>query len=264
MSSDVSNLASYQSCSADAPQRKTLSQLLGPRTHRQRQRPLPAHGLKDAVIRFMSRHQNLGDLLLEVNGSVSRHSSSSCTVSCDDQETKAAAGDSLIASVLQEQALQMDLPVGLLSARASAEKIHQILSVVSRRTVMLSSAQRSKFTCLLQTMQDLQSSNMFSRLQFSQEICKAKEQPILEIVWRLQKENIVSLEELVQSNPDAAAVVHWLFKDLCDLCLGTEDQQQNSNIQRQILSDIVTVLVRNGFQESSFAESKSPQFPQGC
>ncbi|XP_067854124.1 Fanconi anemia group A protein-like [Heptranchias perlo] len=258
----------YLSCSLGATQRKTLSQLLGTRPHRQRQRCLSERRLQETVIRFMRHHQNLGDLLLEVNGSVSRCLFNRGKVNSEDQDAHTPARGSFMASVLQEQALQMDLPVGLLSARASVEKIQQImlLRVTSRRSVILDSVQRCMLACLLQSMQELLSSSMFSRLQFSKEIWKAKELPTLEVVWHLQKENIVSLEELVASNPDVTAVVCWLFSDLCLVCLGSEDQHQHEDIQREILSDIVTVLVRNGFQELNVVEldPKVQQFPQIC
>uniref|UniRef100_UPI00398EE3C5 Fanconi anemia group A protein-like isoform X2 n=1 Tax=Pristiophorus japonicus TaxID=55135 RepID=UPI00398EE3C5 len=238
------------------------------RTRRQRQSPPSELRLQETVVRFMRHHQNLGDLLLEVNGSASRCFFNRGKVNSEDYNTKSPARDSFIASVLQEQALQLDLPVGLLSARASVEKVQQImrLGVMCRRTVVLDSVQRSMLACLLQSMRELLSSSMFSRLQFSEELWKAKELPTLELVWHLQKENIVSLDELVASNPDATAVVCWLFNDLRLLCLGTEDQHQYEDIQRQILTDIVTLLVRNGFQELNVVKSdpKMQHFPQIC
>ncbi|XP_078066855.1 Fanconi anemia group A protein [Mustelus asterias] len=265
----MSSVASdYLSCSPDMTQRKTLSQLLGTRPHRHRRRCCSELQLKDTVIQFMRHHQNLGDLLLEVNGSMSRCLSHPGKVNPDDHDANTPGEGPFIASVLQEQALQMDLPVGLLSARASMEKVQQImqLGVVSRRAVILDSVQRSMLACLLQSMQELLSSNILSRLQFCEEIWKAKELLTLEIVWHLHKENIVSLEELVVSNPDATGVMHWLFNDLCLLCSGTEDHQQHEEIQRQILSDMVTVLIRNGFQELNVVESdpKLRHFPQIC
>ncbi|XP_067905368.1 Fanconi anemia group A protein-like isoform X2 [Heterodontus francisci] len=263
----MSSVASdYLSCSPDVTQRKTLSQLLGARPRRKRQRCPSELQLKETVIRFMRHHQNLGDLLLEVNGSASRCLSNCGKVNSEDHNANAPGGGSFIASVLQEQALQMDLPVGLLSARASMEKVQQVmqLGVLSRRTVILDSVQRDMLACLLQSMQELLSSSMLSRLQFSEEIWKAKELPTLEVVWHLHKANIVRLDELVASNPDATAVVRWLFNDLCLLCVGTEHQHED--IERQILSDIVTVLVRNGFQERNVVESdpKVKHFSQIC
>ncbi|XP_038662422.1 Fanconi anemia group A protein-like isoform X2 [Scyliorhinus canicula] len=265
MSSVISD---YLSCSPEMTQRKTLPQLLGTRPHRHRQRCSSEIQLKETVIRFMRHHQNLGDLLLEVNGSLSGCTSHRGKVNSEAHDANIPGRSPFIASVLQEQALQMDLPVGLLSARASMEKVQQImqLGVVSKRAVILDSVQRSMLACLLQSMQELLSSNILSRLQFCEEIWKAKEQPTLEIVWHLHKENIVSLEELIVSNPDATAVTSWLFNDLGLLCLGTEDHHQHEEIQRQILSDIVTVLVTNGFQELNVVESdpKLRHFPQIC
>ncbi|XP_078400574.1 Fanconi anemia group A protein [Cetorhinus maximus] len=256
------------SCSPDMTQRKTLPQLLGTRPRRHRQRCSSELQLKDTVIRFMRHHQNLGDLLLEVHGSMSGYLSRHSKVNSEDHDANTPGRSPFIASVLQEQALQMDLSVGLLSARAAMEQVQQImqLGVMPKRAVILDSVQRSMLACLLQNMQELLSSNILSRLQFCEEIWKAKELLTLEIIWHLHKKNIVSLEELVVSNPDATAVIIWLFNDLCLLCLGTEDDRQHEDIQRQILSDIVTVLVRNGFQEINVVGSdpKVQHFPQIC
>ncbi|XP_051884717.1 Fanconi anemia group A protein-like [Pristis pectinata] len=255
-------------CRFDVTQRKTLSQLLGSRSHRQRKRCPSEPLLQETVIQFMRHHQNLGDLLLEVTGSESKRLCNRGNVNSGDHNANAPAGGSFIASVIQEQALLMDLPSGLLSARVSVEKIQQIawLGDTSRHTIILDSIQRSKLVCLLQSLQELLSTSMLSRLQFSEEIWKAKEMPMLEVVWRLQKKNIVSLEELVTSNPDVTFVVCWLFDNLCLLCSGTEDQPEHQDIQRQMLSDIVTELVRNGFMESNILECdpKAQQFPQIC
>ncbi|XP_048402960.1 Fanconi anemia group A protein-like isoform X3 [Stegostoma tigrinum] len=252
----MSSIASgYLSWSTDVTQKKTLPQLLGTRLQRRRQRCPSEPQLKETVIQFLRHHQNLGDLLLEVNGSMSK-----CLARYGNPEhpiANSAGKGAFIASVLQEQALQMDLPVGLLAARASMEEVQQIMQqgTMPKRAVVLDSGQRRMFACLLQSMQELLSSNMLSRLQFIEEIWKAKELPTLEIVWRLHKEGIVSLEELLASNLDGSAVVGWLFTDLCLLCLGTEEEHQHEEVQRQILLDIVTVLVRNGFQNLNLVES---------
>ncbi|XP_060693630.1 Fanconi anemia group A protein-like isoform X1 [Hemiscyllium ocellatum] len=252
----MSRVASgYLSCSTDVTQRKTLPQLLGTRLQRQRQRCPSEPQLKETVVQFMRHHQNLGDLLLEINGSMSKCLSHCGKVNPEHQIASSPGKGTFIASVLQEQALQMDLPVGFLAARASMEKIQQIMQqgTMPQRAVILDSGQRRMFACLLQSMQELLSSNILSRLQFIEEIWKAKELPTLEIVWRLHKESIVSLEELVSSNPDVSAVVCWLFNDL--LCLGTEDADQHEDVQRQILLDLVIVLVRNAFQKVNIVES---------
>ncbi|XP_069757970.1 Fanconi anemia group A protein-like isoform X2 [Narcine bancroftii] len=245
--------------------RKTFSQLLGSRSRKQRQR-CPSDLLQENVIRFMRHHQNFGDLLLEVTASESNRLSDHNDVNSGDHN--APARGSFMASLIQEQALLMDLPSGLLSARASVEKIQQVtqLGVTPKNTVLLDSVQRSKLAGLLQNLQELLTSSILSRLQFSEEIWKAKEAPILEVVWHLQKENIVSLEEFVTSNPDTTFVVRWLFDNLCLLCSGTDDQHEHQDVQRQILSDIVTELVGNGFKESNILESDSKvqRFPQVC
>ncbi|GCB65681.1 hypothetical protein scyTo_0004834 [Scyliorhinus torazame] len=193
MSSVISD---YLSCSPEMTQRKTLPQLLGTRTHRLRQRCSSEIQLKETVIRFMRHHQNLGDLLLEVNGSLS---------GCSSHRGK-----------VNSEAHDANIPGrGPFIVQANVAEVEQLT---------------------------------------------------LEIVWHLHKENIVSLEELIVSNPDATAVTCWLFSDLCLLCLGTEDHHQHEDIQRQILSDIVTVLVTNGFQELNVVESdpKLRHFPQIC
>lgn len=251
-------------CRLDVTRRKTFSQLLGSRSRKQKRRCPSELVPREAVVRLMKHHQNLGDLLLEVTGSGSERDG----VDSDDHNAGTPARGSFIASVFREQALMKDVPPGLLTARTAVEKIQQIeqLGLTPRHTVMLDADQRGKLVCLLQSLRELMSTGMLSRLQFREEIWKAKEVPMLEVVWHLQKRNIVSLEELVTSNPDVTFAVRWLFDNLCLLCSEAEDQYQHQDIPRQILSDIVAELVGNGFKESNNLESdrKERQFSQVC
>ncbi|XP_078256982.1 Fanconi anemia group A protein [Rhinoraja longicauda] len=255
-------------CRFDVTRRKTFSQLLGSRSRKQKGRCSSDLLSREAVVRLMKQHQNLGDLLLEVTGSGSEPLCDGDGVDSDNHNASTSARGSFIASVFREQALLKDLPPGLLTARTSVEKIQQIvqLGIAPRHTVMLDSHQRGKLLCLLESLRELMSTGMLSRLHFREEVCKAKEVPMLEVVWHLQKASIVSLEEFVTSNPDVTSVVRWLFDDLCLLCSEAEDQDQKQDLQRQILSDIVAELVGSGFKESNNLESdlKAQQFSQIC
>ncbi|MGH0115761.1 UNVERIFIED_CONTAM: hypothetical protein FKN15_046946 [Acipenser sinensis] len=142
--------------------------------------------LQEAAIQLLNHHQNLGDLLLEVSPPPSKVLCSKEGNSCGNPEvqTLPVNGDSILVAALQRQASKLGVPVSVLSARTIVERIWEL--------------SMDKMACLIQSSKNLLSHNAFSQLLFCKEIWKAEKPPVLEVVWHLHKESIVSLEELLE------------------------------------------------------------------
>ncbi|MGH0116330.1 UNVERIFIED_CONTAM: hypothetical protein FKN15_003510 [Acipenser sinensis] len=158
--------------------------------------------LQEAAIQLLNHHQNLGDLLLEVSPPPSKVLCSKEGNNCGKPEvqTLPVNGDSILVSALQRQASKLGVPVSVLSARTIVERIWELSMVPegTSRSVLLTTEKRDKMACLIQSSKNLLSHNAFSRLLFCKEIWKAEKPPVLEVVWHLHKESIVSLEELLE------------------------------------------------------------------
>uniref|UniRef100_A0A8C8VK70 FA complementation group A n=1 Tax=Pelusios castaneus TaxID=367368 RepID=A0A8C8VK70_9SAUR len=131
-----------------------------------------AQELQAAAVHLLSCHQNLNDLLLEVE------SSSKSTEQCGP-EPQNASSESFVVSVLQEQALKLGVPMGILSAKATLTNIEQICkaSMEASQAALLNSEQRKKLSCLLHTVQDFLVHNAFCRLLFCQEMWEMQVRP---------------------------------------------------------------------------------------
>nr|XP_045012381.1 Fanconi anemia group A protein [Jaculus jaculus] len=116
--------------------------------------------------------------------------------------------------------------------------------------VLLNAEQRKKLSSLLDIAQYLLTHNMFSRLSFCQELWKAQNSLLLEAVWRLHAQNVVNLQELLESHPDMQAMATWLFGNLCLLCEQTDASCPSTDIAEAMLSGLVQLLVLRGFQEN--------------
>ncbi|NWR00024.1 FANCA protein, partial [Paradoxornis webbianus] len=187
--------------------------LLAGRT-RKRKSPYGSQAeLQEAALRLLDRHQNLGDLLLEVGDSAKPGVK-------DGAEHQAVSPESFIVSVLQEQASKLGVPTATLAAKNAIANVERICqdSASPSRVPLLSSDQRKRLSCLLQTVKDLLANNMFCRSLFCQEMWKMKEPPVLEAVWHLHSGDIAGLAELLERSPAGPAAVEWLCSSLCDLC----------------------------------------------
>ncbi|XP_068549947.1 Fanconi anemia group A protein isoform X2 [Anas acuta] len=202
--------------------------------------------LCQAALRLLDRHQNLNDLLLEVEDLVKPAGESG-------KEHQEALSESFIVSVLQEQASRLGVPAAVLAAKNAVTNIEQICqpSASPSQVPLLNLDQRERLSCLLQTVKDLLVNNVFSRSHFCQEIWKMQDLPVLEAVWHLHRGNIIGLGELLESNPDAPAVVEWLCSSLCALCEQAEEPSQDAELAGCILSDFAITFLQNGFQQTS-------------
>ncbi|KAF1396271.1 Fanconi anemia group A protein, partial [Spheniscus magellanicus] len=217
--------------------------------------------LREAALRLLDHHQNLNDLLLEVEDSVKPGGQGGV-------EHQEVSSDSFIVSVLQEQASRLGVPTAILAAKNAVTNIERICqaSASPSQVPLLSLDQRKRLSGLLQTVKDLLASNVFCRSLFCQEMWKMKDPPALEAVWHLHRDDIVGLGELLESNPDAPAVVEWLCRGLCGLCEQAEESSGDVELAGRVLSgkalnwalaergqaaDFAIVFLQNGFQQTS-------------
>ncbi|XP_035193107.1 Fanconi anemia group A protein isoform X1 [Oxyura jamaicensis] len=202
--------------------------------------------LREAALRLLDHHQNLNDLLLEVEDLVKPAGESG-------KEYQEALSESFIVSVLQEQASRLGVPAAVLASKNAVTNLERICqpSASPCQVPLLNLDQRKRLSCLLQTVKDLLVNNVFSRSHFCQEIWKMQDLPVLEAVWHLHRGNIIGLGELLESNPDAPAVVEWLCSSLCALCEQAEEPSQDVELAGRVLSDFAITFLQNGFQQPS-------------
>ncbi|NWZ55917.1 FANCA protein, partial [Haliaeetus albicilla] len=219
--------------------------------------------LQEAALRLLDRHQNLNDLLLEVEDSVKPGGQGGV-------EHQEVSSESFIVSVLQEQASRLGVPTAILAAKNAVTNIERICQASASpfQVPLLNLDQRKRLSCLLQTVKDLLANNVFCRSLFCQEMWKMKDPPVLEAVWHLHRGDIVGLGELLESNPAAPAVVEWLCNSLCGLCEQVEESSRDVELAGRILSgkalnwalvdrDFAILFLQNGFQQTSELGRKS-------
>ncbi|NWW81543.1 FANCA protein, partial [Climacteris rufus] len=197
--------------------------------------------LQAAAVRLLDHHQDLSALLLEVGDSGTPGVQ-------DGAEHRGISPESFIVSVLQEQASKLAVPTATLAAKAAAANVERICqdSASPSRVPLLSSDQRKRLSCLLQTVKDLLANNMFCRSLFCQEMWKMKEPPGLEAVWHLHSSGTAGLAELLES-PAGPAAVEWLCSSLCGLC----EQGDAGTLTPSSFADFAIVFLQNGFEQAS-------------
>ncbi|KAL4835943.1 hypothetical protein H8958_008492 [Nasalis larvatus] len=251
----MSDLRVPNSASGQGPggRRRSWAELLAGRLKRQKYNPERAQKLKDSAVRLLRSRQDLNALLLEVEGAPCKQLSLSKLIDCDNSEAYANHSSSFIGSALQDQASRLGVPVGVLSAGMVASSVGQVCTAPAEtsRPVLLTVEQRKKLSSLLEFAQYLLAHSMFSRLSFCQELWKIQNSLLLEVVWHLHVQDIVSLQELLESHPNMHAVGAWLFRNLCCLCEQIETSCQHADVARAMLSDFVQMFVLRGFQKNS-------------
>ncbi|XP_077166524.1 Fanconi anemia group A protein isoform X2 [Paroedura picta] len=225
-----------------------LSALLAARAKKQTCEPKNAQELQEAALRLLNCHQNLSELLVEVGNSEFHTPLYSCSSRTDDCED--SAPESFVVPALREEASVLGVPLGVLSARTAAANIEKI-SAESGNAVLLNAEQRKRLSCLVQTLKDLLAHNTFCRLLFAQTLWRMRSPLILELAWRLHRENILSLEKLLENHPDPSALVDWLSGSLRLLCHQAEVSSVDTETLQGILTDFGIVLLHNGFQKTS-------------
>nr|XP_013005009.1 Fanconi anemia group A protein isoform X13 [Cavia porcellus] len=229
--------------------RRPWEELLAGRVKRQKHNTEREQNLKESAMQLLRRHQNLEDLLLEVEDPPCKKLCPSQLIDCDSAEACSDCSSSFIGSALRDQALRLGVPVAILAARIVACSMEQVCSEPSH-PVLLSLEQRKKLSSLLDITQYLLVHNMFSRLSFCQELWRVQSSLLLEAVWRLHVHSIVSLWELLESHPDVQAVTAWLFRNLRLLCEQMEVSCPSDDTTKAMLSDFVQLLILRAFQDN--------------
>ncbi|XP_018594777.2 Fanconi anemia group A protein isoform X3 [Scleropages formosus] len=235
--------------------------------------------LHEAAVKLISRHQNLSDLLLEASRTPSGPTENVglaqqdvCLGSLTPPETGTWAtplsgpGGSLIVHALQRQAVELGVPVGEVSAKLVAEKLRGLMgcSEAHGRRLPLNSTQRAELSVLVQSAQELLSHRAFSPSAFCRELWKALENPLLEVVWHFHLGRILTVEYILESEEGAES---WLVTELRSLCGGTTEEQgqkEDKEVQKQILTGVVSVLVRAAFQKPQDPGSAQRNISQQC
>ncbi|XP_057390983.1 Fanconi anemia group A protein isoform X2 [Balaenoptera acutorostrata] len=232
--------------------RRAWVELLAGRVRRQQLGPEGEPKVGESAVRLLRRHLNLGDLVLEVDGCPRKQLCLSRLIDYDGPGAHTDLSSSLIGSALRDQAAQLGVPAAVLSSQVVASGLVQVCEADAGPPpkVLMTPDQRKKLSSLFEIAQNLLAQSMFSRLSFCQELWKVQNSLLLEAVWRLHVQNIVSLQELLESHADSQAVVAWLSRDLRLLCEQTEAPCQHADVARAMLSDFVQMLVLRGFQKN--------------
>ncbi|KAM9048425.1 Fanconi anemia group A protein isoform 3-T3 [Megaptera novaeangliae] len=222
------------------------------RVRRQQLGPEGEPKVGEPAVRLLRRHLNLGDLVLEVDGPPRKQLCLSRLIDYDGPGAHTDLSSSLIGSALRDQAAQLGVPAAVLSSQVVASGLVQVCEADAGPPpkVLMTPDQRKKLSSLFEIAQNLLAQSMFSRLSFCQELWKVQNSLLLEAVWRLHVQNVVSLQELLESHADSQAVVAWLSRDLRLLCEQTEAPCQHADVARAMLSDFVQMLVLRGFQKN--------------
>ncbi|XP_040109570.1 Fanconi anemia group A protein isoform X1 [Oryx dammah] len=232
--------------------RRSWAELLEGRVERQKLSPEGEQKVRESAVRLLRRHLNLNDLILEVEGPPCDQLCLHQLIDCDGPEAHTNLSSSLIGSALRDQATRLGIPVAVLSSQVVASGLMRICEADTRPPpkVLLTPEQRKKLSSLLEIAQNLLAQSMFSRLYFCQELWKAQNSLLLEAVWRLHVQNVVSIPELLESRADTQAMVVWLCEDLGLLCEQIEVPCQHAEVARAVLADLVQMFVLRGFQKS--------------
>ncbi|KAM9569180.1 Fanconi anemia group A protein isoform 3-T3 [Salvelinus alpinus] len=231
-------------------QKRTLSCLLAGRVGK-RPKQENAQDLQEAAVQLLNRHQNLSDLFLEVG------STNPCNLIFKEYsgQKKAASespsptiGGSLLVSELRRKAGELGVPVAALSVKMVVERLLDLTGHIKgdREQVLLNSTQRVQLSVLFQSTRELLSLEAFCSKLFWQEYWRDQKQPMLEVVYHLHTQNILSLEYMLESEN---GVRSWLMSELKALC-GRTATEEGDGVPQQVLSTVVSVLVRAVFEET--------------
>nr|XP_058901869.1 Fanconi anemia group A protein isoform X3 [Kogia breviceps] len=198
--------------------RRAWAELLAGRVKRQKLGPEGEQKVMQSAVRLLRSHLNLGDLVLEVEGPPGKQLCLSRVIDYDGPGAHTGLSSSWIGSALRDQAMQLGVPAAVLSSQVVASGLVRVCEADAGPPpkVLLTPDQRKKLSSLFEIAQNLLAQSMFSRLSFCQELWKVQNSLLLEAVWRLHVQNIVSLQELLergfQKNVDVRGTVEpeWM------------------------------------------------------
>ncbi|XP_077101658.1 Fanconi anemia group A protein isoform X2 [Siphateles boraxobius] len=205
--------------------------------------------LQESSVNLLMRNQNTTQLLLEITSHGPNRD-----LSCGGYEDLQS---SVLAEELRSRSEQTQVPVALLAVTVLTGNIRDLISHThaddDTHRVLLNAEQRTDVCVLVKSARALMSAGIFSPELFWQEYWKL--QPVLELTYHLHTHNILTLDFLLHR--DAASVSSWITEQLRDLCVSMATAADQQQMQHQILSTVVCVLVRRAFEDSSHTLSET-------
>ncbi|CAH2324335.1 Fanconi anemia group A [Pelobates cultripes] len=246
--------------STSCEQKRTLADVLASWPKESRTALENGQSVQEAALYLLSCNQDPDRLLSEVLSLPCKKICRSNGLESGTAEQAPAYNSVFVASALRDQALHLGLPAGIVTARAAVSNIQRICqkSADCAHGAVLSQDQMERLTCLLKTLKGLLAENCFCRSLFSKEFWEQQRHPVLEAVWRLHIEDIVRLEDMLESCKDTTSAVDWFCEEMRSLCAHMEDSSHSEHLQ-QMASDILIVLVGNAFRPSADPAKKSEQ-----
>ncbi|XP_060784525.1 Fanconi anemia group A protein isoform X2 [Neoarius graeffei] len=237
---------------SQSTQRRSFTSLIASRLGRKRRFQSQSE-LQEASINLINRNQNISALLQETATGAGGHAHT-CEVSSAVADGSVLRVGEITVNVLEcelrRQAEELSLPISVLSARLVMDRITALQG--DQDSVMMDSAQRAELILFLHAARELLNRGVFSPKLFWQEYWKS--QPVLEVVYRLHTEELLTLRYTLTSE---AGVCVWLVSQLQSLCeCGVTEEE--GVVRHRILSTVVCVLVHVGFedvQDSSVSHS---------
>ncbi|KAG8437548.1 hypothetical protein GDO86_008311, partial [Hymenochirus boettgeri] len=182
--------------SASGGQKRSLTELLAGRTKRFGKNSNSV-ALREAALYLLCCNQDVGQFLSEVEAPPSKKS---CIPENPDLVKSLQLSSHFVGLALKDQASHLQIPAGILTAKAAVANIQQICqsSIDKTSRAVLNQEQRDNLRCLQKTLKDLLGENCFCRSLFSKELWNQKEPPVMEAIWHLHKDGIVCLEEILE------------------------------------------------------------------
>ncbi|TDH09055.1 hypothetical protein EPR50_G00082630 [Perca flavescens] len=252
-------------------QKRTLSSLFAGRVVK-RLKQEDGQRLQEATIQLLEQQQNICSLLREVGNphlcNIFRTQNGE-QKQAESEGISSAIAVSLLVCELRRQALQLGVPVAVLSVKMMLERLMEITETEEvkeeedKRSGLLTSSQRVQLCLLLESSKELLSQGALCPKLLWQEYRRDQRLPKLEVVYHLHFHNIVTLKYIIESDE---GVRLWLVSQAKALCgwtppRGEEDTKQ---VQRKVLSTVVGVLLGSGFELSQESAASDRRISQLC
>nr|XP_033942702.1 Fanconi anemia group A protein-like isoform X2 [Pseudochaenichthys georgianus] len=244
-------------------QKRTLSSLLAGRVVKRR-RQAEAERLQEETLQLLGQQQSLGSLLME-GGNPDPcnifHTRNGEQKETESKSVSSAMAGSLLVFELRCQAVQLGVPVPVLSVKMVLERLMEITGAEEvkqeegKRRELLTASQREQLCVLLGSSRELLSQGALCPKLLWQEYRRDQRLPQLEVVYHLDFYNIVTLKHIIESDE---GVRLWVVSQLKALCGWTPPpgEEETRRVQQKVLSAVVGVLVGAGFEQSPEAADR--------
>ncbi|KAJ4937773.1 hypothetical protein JOQ06_002404 [Pogonophryne albipinna] len=214
-----------------------------------RLRQAEAERLQEETLQLLAQQQSLGSLLME-GGNPDPcnifHTQNGEQKETESKSVSSAMAGSLLVFELRCQAVQLGVPVPVLSVKMVLERLMEITGAEEvkqeegKRRELLTASQREQLCVLLGSSRELLSQGRL---------------PQLEVVYHLDFYNIVTLKHIIESDE---GVRLWVVSQLKALCGWTPPpgEEETRHVQQKVLSAVVGVLVGAGFEQSPEAADR--------